>query len=99
MQNSKKNNNLKVFFIKLISITLSIIVIISFVYNTIFAEKIDSLLHVLELSKKENRALVVSKIRSELNKALSKEEILYKEDAILLQNLFYKIKKEIDETQ
>jgi hypothetical protein len=99
MQNSKKNNNLKVFFIKLISITLSIIVIISFVYNTIFAEKIDSLLQVLELSKKENRALVVSKIRSELNKALSKEEILYKEDAILLQKLFYKIKKEIDETQ
>jgi hypothetical protein len=99
MQNSKKNNNLKVFFIKLISITLSIIVIISFVYNTIFAEKIDSLLQVLELSKKENRALVVSKIRSELNKALSKEEILYKEDAILLQKLFYKIKKEIDEAQ
>ena len=99
MQNSKKNNNLKVFFIKLISITLSIIVIISFVYNTIFAEKIDSLLQVLELSKKENRSLVVSKIRSELNKALSKEEILYKEDAILLQKLFYKIKKEIDEAQ
>jgi UDP-glucose 4-epimerase len=27
------------------------------------------------------------------------EEILYKEDAILLQKLFYKIKKEIDEAQ
>jgi hypothetical protein len=99
MKNSEKNNNLKIFFIKLISITLSIIVIISFVYNTIFAEKIDSLLQILELSKKENRALVVSKIRSELNKAISKDEILYKEDAILLQKLFYKIKKEIDEAQ
>ena len=99
MQNSKKNNNLKIFFIKLISITLSIIVIISFVYNTIFAEKIDSLLQILELSKKENRALVVSKFRSELNKAISKVEILYKEDAILLKKLFYKIKKEIDEAQ
>ena len=72
MKNSEKNNNLKIFFIKLISITLSIIVIISFVYNTIFAEKIDPLLQILELSKKENRALVVSKFRSELNKALSK---------------------------
>jgi hypothetical protein len=99
MKNSEKNNNLKIFFIKLISITLSIIVIISFVYNIIFAEKIDSLLQILELSKKENRALVVSKIRSELNKAISKDEILYKEDAILLQKLFYKIKKEIDEAQ
>ena len=99
MKSSEKNNNLKIFFIKLISITLSIIVIISFVYNTIFAEKIDPLLQILELSKKENRALVVSKFRSELNKALSKEEILYNEDAILLQKLFYKIKKEIDEAK
>ena len=54
MKSSEKNNNLKIFFIKLISITLSIIVIISFVYNTIFSEKIDSLLQILELIKKEN---------------------------------------------
>jgi hypothetical protein len=99
MKKSKKENNLNLFFIKLISITLSIIIIISFVYNTIFAEKIDSLIQLLELSKKENREIVVSKIRSELNKTLSKDRILYKEDAILLHKLFYKIKKEIDEAQ
>ena len=95
----EKDINLKFFFIRLASITLAIIIIISFIYNTIFAEKIDTFMQILQLSKKENRALVVSKIRSELNKAISKDEILYKEDAILLQKLFYKIKKEVDEAQ
>ena len=48
MKNSLKEQNLKNFFIKLFSITLAIIFIISFVYNTIFAEKIDSLSQLLE---------------------------------------------------
>jgi hypothetical protein len=99
MKKIGKDNNIKFFFIKLASVTLAIIIIISFIYNTIFAEKIDTFMQILQLSKKENREILNSKIRSELNKSLSKDKILYDEDAILLQKLFYKIKKEIEEAQ
>jgi hypothetical protein len=99
MKNSYKDQNLKSFFIKLFSITLAVIVIISFVYNTIFADKIDAVLQLLQLSKKENREIFISKIKSEMNKNLSKEKILHDEDAILLKKFLYKIKKEIDEAQ
>lgn len=99
MKKIEKNINLKFFFIRLASITLAIIIIISFIYNTIFAEKIDTFMQILQLSKKENREILNSKIRSELNKSLSKDKILHDEDAILLKKLFYKIKKEIEEAQ
>jgi hypothetical protein len=99
MKNLKKENNLKFFFIKLISITLSIIIIISFIYNTVFADKLDSVNQILQFSKKENREGAISKVRSELNKAISKDQILHKEDAILLKKLLYKIKKEIEQAQ
>ena len=56
-------------------------------------------MQILQLSKKENREILNSKIRSELNKSLSKDKILHDEDAILLKKLFYKIKKEIEEAQ
>lgn len=99
MQKNEKDINLKFFFIKLASITLAIIIIISFIYNTIFAEKIDTFMQIIQLSKKENREILNSKLRSELNKSLSKDKILHDEDAILLKKLFYKIKKEIEEAQ
>lgn len=97
MKNLKKHSNLKTFLIKLTSITLSIIIIISFIYNTIFAEKIESVMQILELSKKENREIIGVKIRNELEKSLAKDKILKENDAVLLKKLFYKIKKEIDE--
>jgi hypothetical protein len=99
MKNSKKHGNLKIFLIKLISITLSIIIIISFIYNTIFAEKIETVTQIFELVKKENRETIRVKIRNELEKGLSKDKILTEKDAVLLKKLFYKIKKEIDEAE
>jgi hypothetical protein len=99
MKNLKKKGNLKIFLIKLISITLSIIIIISFIYNTIFAEKIETVTQIFELSKKENREIIGVKIRNELEKGLSKDRILIEKDAVLLKKLFYKIKKEIDEAE
>ena len=53
----------------------------------------------LQLSKKENREIYISKIKSEINKSLSKDKILHEDDAILLKKFIYKIKKEIDEAQ
>ncbi len=50
-------NNLKNFFIKLVSISFAIIIIINVVFNLIFAErieKVDKILSVFELSERKN---------------------------------------------
>jgi hypothetical protein len=95
-KDQKIKYDIKIFLIKLISITISVIVIISFVYNTIFAEKIEKIFKLLELNKKENIEILKSKVRSEVNKAISKDKILDIEDAKLLKKFYNKIKEEIE---
>ena len=45
MKKINETNNLKKFFIKLISITLAIIVAFNIIFNLIFADKLDNLSH------------------------------------------------------
>ena len=90
---NKKDNSLKNFFIKLISITIAIIVIINVSYNLIFAEKMEKIGFLLNLNSKENIELVKNKIRKELREGLEKEKILNKEDKQLLSEFYLKIKK------
>ena len=85
------------FFIKLISITFAIIVIINVTYNLILADKMDNINKLLSLTEKENIVLVKEKIRSEIKDGLKKKQILNKEDAQLINKLFNKIKNEIKE--
>ena len=59
---SDEKNNLKQFFIKLISIVIAIILIINITYNLILADKIEIINEVFSFTKKEN----VSKIKNEL---------------------------------
>ena len=92
-----KNNTLKFFFIKLISITFAIIVIINVTYNLILADKMDNINKLLSLTEKENIVLVKEKIRSEIKDGLKKKQILNKDDAQLINKLFNKIKNEIKE--
>ena len=91
------DKNLKIFFIKLISIVISIIIIINVLYNTILADKIDSLNFIFSLNKKENIEEVKNKIRKEVKKGLEKDKILDDEDAILLKKFYIKIKKELND--
>ena len=92
-------NNLKKFFIKLISITLAIIVAFNIIFNLIFADKIENLSRVLSLDKKENIDQVKDKLRSEIKKGLDKDYILNKEDKILLYKFYIKIKNEFKEIE
>ena len=96
-----KNNkpNLKIFFIKLLAISLAIIIIISMTYNLIFADKLDMINKLLTLNEKENIEKVKDKIRLEIEKGLSKEKILKEKDAKLLKNFYTKVKKELDEVK
>ena len=98
----KENNDkatLKKFFIKLIAITFSVIIIISITYNLFIAEKFESINKLLSLSDKKNVELIKNKIRSEMKKGLLKDKIINDEDKILFYKFYQKAKKEFQEIE
>ena len=95
----RNQKNLKIFFIKLISITFSIIIIINATYNLILADKIENLNKLLQLNKKENIDTIKNKIRSEIQSGLEKDNLLSEQDKILIYKFYRKIKKEFDEIE
>ena len=99
MNEDNEKSNLKKFFIKLIAITFSIIIIINVTYNLIFAEKFETIDKLLSLSDKENVELIKNKIRSEIKKGLLKDKIINDEDKILFYDFYLKIKNEFSEIE
>ena len=91
--------SLKKFFIKLIAITFSIIIIINITYNLIFAEKFENIGKLLSLSDKESVELIKNKIRSEMKKSLLKDKIINNEDKILFYKFYLKVKNEFQEIE
>ena len=89
----KSENNLKTFFIKLVAITFSIIIIINVFYNIFLSDKLD-VLNKLSSLDKETADLIKDKVRSELKSGLEKEQILSDEDAILIKKFIEKISSE-----
>ena len=90
----KKQNNLKSFFIKLISITIAIILVINVVYNLFLAGKMEALNKLISLDKSKFRSELRDKVRNEIRDGLEKENILNEEDKVLLYKLYIKIKNE-----
>ena len=97
MNYDKNKSNLKIFFIKLICITFSVIIIINITYNLIFADKLENLNKLLSINNKESIEQIKNKIRIEIRKGLAKDNILNQEDKILLYNLYHKVKDEFKE--
>ncbi len=95
----RNQNNLKIFFIKLIAVTFSIIIIINVTYNLILADKLENINKLLQLNKKENIESVKNKIRSEIQSGLEKDKLFNKEDKILIFKFYNKIRKEFDEIE
>ena len=91
------DNNLKSFFIKLVSIVVAIIIIINITYNLLLADKVEALNSLLLLNKKENRLQFKEKIKTELERGLAKDQILNKEDKELLYKFYLKLKKEFQD--
>ena len=89
--------SLKIFFIKLISIFIAIVVVINLTFNLFFAERLEKIDKILLLNKSDARQDMKNKIRNELNDALKKDNLIYEEDKILLYKLFQKIKKEFQD--
>ena len=90
----EKQNNLKSFFIKLISISIAIILIINVVYNLFLADKMEALNKLISLDKSKFRSELRDKVRNEIRDGLEKENILNEEDKVLLYKLYIKIKNE-----
>ena len=97
--NNKNNTNktLKIFFIKLISIAIIIFILINLIFNLFFAERMENIDKILLLNKNQYRIEIKEKIREELNSGLSKENLIYEEDKILLYKLYHKLKKEFQD--
>ena len=91
---SIRQKSLKIFFVKLISTSIVIIIVINLIFNLFFAERLEKLDKILLLDRSDVRQDMKNKIRNELNDALKKDNLIYEEDKILLYKLFQKIKKE-----
>ena len=89
-----EKSNLKTFFIKLLSITFSVIIIINVVFNLLIGDKVEKINNFLSLDKSKFRNDVKNKIRNEIRNGLEKDNILNQEDKILLYKLYKKIQKE-----
>ena len=99
MNQEKNKDDLKKFFIKLVAITFSIIIIVNITYNLIFAEKLENISKLLSLTDKENVEVIKDKIRSEIKSGIEKDRILNDEDRLLLYKFYLKLKKEFKEVQ
>ena len=99
MSQDKNNSNLKRFFIKLIAITFSIILVLNITYNLIFEENLKNINKILSVNKKENIEQIKEKIRLEIKNGLKKDKILNDEDKILLYKFYFKLKNEFEEVE
>ena len=99
MNSDNNKGDVKRFFIKLVAVTFSIIVIINITYNLIFAEKFEIINKLLSLDNKENIEQAKNKIRFEIRKGLAKDIILNEEDKKLLYEFYLKVKNEFEEIE
>ena len=97
MDNNTNHKNLKIFFIKLISIFIATIIAINVLFNLIISDKMKSFDILFSLSELENRRDYGNKLRDNLNELLKKDDIIKEEDKILLYKLYQKFKSEFEE--
>jgi hypothetical protein len=95
----KNNSELKTFFIKLISVTISIIIIINVIFNLVLAERLEKVDKIFSIFEYQDRKNIKNNILSELEKSLEKEEIIDKNDKLIILKLYNKINKEFKELE
>ena len=92
-KNASKNS-LKIFFIKLLSIAIVIILVVNFLFNMIFADRLAGIDKILSVGDTSARFEMGDKIRNEIEEGLTKEHLINEQDKILLFKLYIKIKEE-----
>ena len=91
--------NLKIFIIKLVAITISIIVIINILFNVLLGERLEKIDRIISLNDSKSRNEIKIKIREELNRGLEKDQIFSKDDKILIYKLYLKIREEFKDIE
>ncbi len=99
MDNNTNPKNLKIFFIKLISIFIAVIITINVLFNLIISDKIEYFDILFSLTELENRRDYGNQLRDNLNALLKKDNIIKEEDKILLYKLYQKFKSEFEEIE
>ncbi len=94
MEKNTNNNSLKIFFIKLFSISIAVIIIINVLFNLIVSDKMKHLDILFSLDELENRRELGNQLRQDLQALLEKDNLINKEDKILIYKLYQKIKLE-----
>ena len=89
-----QKSNLKGFFIKLLSISFAIILVINVLFNLIISDKLENLNTLLSLDELENRRALGNEIREDLKSLLEKDKLFKEEDRILIYKLYKKVKLE-----
>ena len=87
----------KSFFIKLISVSIAVIIIVNLLFNIFLAERLEKFDRIFSIGRSDIRHEVKEKIRNELSDSLNKENILYEEDKILLYKLYQKLIREFQD--
>jgi hypothetical protein len=95
----QNNSELKTFFIKLISVTISIIIIINVIFNLVLGERLEKVDKIFSIFEYQDRKNIKNNILSELEKSLEKEEIIDKNDKLIILKLYNKINKEFKELE
>ena len=93
----RSQTSLKIFFIKLISISIVIVIVINLIFNLIFAERLEKIDKILLLNKSQFRNELKEKIIKELKDSLKKEQSISEEDKILLYKIYLKLKQEFQD--
>ena len=99
MGENNKNQNLKIFFIKLVSISLAIVFVINILFNLIVTDKFKSVGLLLSIDELETRREFGNKIRDDIEQILKKEHIIKKEDKLLIYKLYQKVKSEFKDIE
>ena len=86
-----KNNNLKIFFIKLVSISIAIIVVLNALFNLLLADKIEKIDKFLLLTEVQERKELGDRIRNDLKDLLKKDKLINEDDKVLLFKLYKKL--------
>ena len=99
VQKDPKTKDLKIFFIKLISIVAVTTVALNLLFNSIFSERLERIDKILFLNKGQSHNDIKEKIREELRDGLNNENLLAEEDKILLYKLYLKLQKEFEDLE
>tara|TARA_B110000438_G_scaffold284881_1_gene314395 strand:- start:1165 stop:1461 length:297 start_codon:yes stop_codon:yes gene_type:complete len=96
MENNDNKKNLKIFFIKLISITVATIILFNVLFNLLISN-IPYFRVLSSLTELETRRDYRDNFREDIRELLKKDQILKREDKVLIYKFYQKLKSEFED--